>query len=293
MSSIINIKNSGVAGHVPTTSDLTVLGELAINYTDGLIFYKDGSNNIKSIGAVTPAGSIYSIQYNNNGSLGGVSITGLVKARGSSASPIAATPDVDYTTPSGLASAISAAAYTLPTATSSVLGGVKPDGVSILNNSGSISVTKTSIGLGSVENTALSTWSGTTNITTLGAITTGTWHGTAISDSYISSASTWNNAVPSSRTVNSKALSSNISLTLDDVTSLLAASTTNVITQVTKPTLSYISGKLSSVTYNNGTTKSLIYNSDGTLHALTITYVGQTPIVKTFNYTSGILTSIS
>jgi hypothetical protein len=34
---------------------------------------------------------------------------------------------------------------------------------------------RTSIGLGNVENTALSTWAGSTNITTLGTITTGTW----------------------------------------------------------------------------------------------------------------------
>lgn len=33
---------------------------------------------------------------------------------------------------------------------------------------------RTSLGLGSVENTALSTWAGTTNITTLGTVTTGT-----------------------------------------------------------------------------------------------------------------------
>ena len=36
--------------------------------------------------------------------------------------------------------------YTLPTATSSVLGGVKPDGTSILNTAGAISVTPASIG---------------------------------------------------------------------------------------------------------------------------------------------------
>lgn len=42
-------------------------------------------------------------------------------------------------------------------------------------------VTKTDVGLGSVENTALSTWAGSTNITTLGTIATGTWSGTAIS----------------------------------------------------------------------------------------------------------------
>ncbi len=39
---------------------------------------------------------------------------------------------------------------------------------------------RTTIGLGSVENTALSTWAGTTNITTLGTVGTGTWNATAI-----------------------------------------------------------------------------------------------------------------
>lgn len=41
---------------------------------------------------------------------------------------------------------------------------------------------RTSIGLGSVENTALSTWAGTTNVTTLGTVGTGVWSGTAIAD---------------------------------------------------------------------------------------------------------------
>lgn len=39
---------------------------------------------------------------------------------------------------------------------------------------------KSAVGLGSVENTALSTWAGSTNITTLGTIATGVWSGTAI-----------------------------------------------------------------------------------------------------------------
>jgi hypothetical protein len=41
-------------------------------------------------------------------------------------------------------------------------------------------VTKTDVGLGSVENTALSTWAGTSNIITVGTITTGTWSGSTI-----------------------------------------------------------------------------------------------------------------
>ena len=56
----------------------------------------------------------------------------------------------------------------------------------------SYSEVKTDLSLGNVENTALSSWVGTSNITTLGTIGTGTWQGTAVADGYISSASTWN-----------------------------------------------------------------------------------------------------
>jgi len=41
--------------------------------------------------------------------------------------------------------------------------------------------------LGNVENTALSTWTGATSITTLGTIGTGTWQGTPIADTYLAS----------------------------------------------------------------------------------------------------------
>jgi hypothetical protein len=42
------------------------------------------------------------------------------------------------------------------------------------------SETKTDLSLNNVENTALSTWTGTTNVTTLGTIATGTWEGTTV-----------------------------------------------------------------------------------------------------------------
>lgn len=43
-----------------------------------------------------------------------------------------------------------------------------------------LTITKAKVGLGNVENTALSTWAGTGNITTLGTVTTGVWSGTNI-----------------------------------------------------------------------------------------------------------------
>ena len=55
------------------------------------------------------------------------------------------------------------------------------------NVSGTYSLTLTSamVGLGNVENTALSTWAGTSNITTLGTISTGVWQGTSIGYNYV------------------------------------------------------------------------------------------------------------
>lgn len=51
---------------------------------------------------------------------------------------------------------------------------------------------KTTLALNNVENTALSSWAGSSSITTLGTIGTGIWQGTAIADLYIASAATWN-----------------------------------------------------------------------------------------------------
>lgn len=44
---------------------------------------------------------------------------------------------------------------------------------------------RTSLSINNVENTALSTWAGSTNITTLGTINTGVWQGSVIAASYI------------------------------------------------------------------------------------------------------------
>ena len=54
MATSIKLKKSSIAGRVPSTSDL-VYGELAINYADGVIYYKSSSNTIQSISA-TPSG---------------------------------------------------------------------------------------------------------------------------------------------------------------------------------------------------------------------------------------------
>lgn len=45
------------------------------------------------------------------------------------------------------------------------------------------------VGLGNVENTALSTWAGSTNLSTLGTITAGTWQGSIIAPAYLGTGS--------------------------------------------------------------------------------------------------------
>lgn len=47
------------------------------------------------------------------------------------------------------------------------------------------SLSKSDVGLGNVENTALSTWAGTNKITTLGTITSGIWNGSKIANAYL------------------------------------------------------------------------------------------------------------
>lgn len=49
----------------------------------------------------------------------------------------------------------------------------------------SITLTKAMVGLGNVENTALSSWTGSTNIVRVGTIIAGTWQGTKISNTYL------------------------------------------------------------------------------------------------------------
>ena len=51
---------------------------------------------------------------------------------------------------------------------------------SVAGKTGVVTLDSSDVGLGNVENTALSTWTGSSNITTLGTITTGTWNGSAV-----------------------------------------------------------------------------------------------------------------
>lgn len=53
------------------------------------------------------------------------------------------------------------------------------------NGNASLTLTKAVVGLSNVENTKLSTWAGSSYLTTVGTITSGTWHGSAIGNAYL------------------------------------------------------------------------------------------------------------
>jgi len=57
---------------------------------------------------------------------------------------------------------------------------IKLDNLAVTDAKVANGISKSKVGLGNVENIALSTWTGTNTITTLGTIATGTWSGTAI-----------------------------------------------------------------------------------------------------------------
>ena len=56
MSNKVLLKRSSVAGKIPVASDLEY-GELALNYNDGVLYYKDNSNTVQSISGPGGGGS--------------------------------------------------------------------------------------------------------------------------------------------------------------------------------------------------------------------------------------------
>lgn len=128
----IKLKKSGTANSVPQSTDLQ-LGEVAINYADGKLYYKNTSGTVASIGG----GASYSLPVATSSVLGGVKVgAGLSAAADGTLSATASSLPVATSSVlggvkvgTGLSATadgtLSATAYSLPVATSSVLGGVK------------------------------------------------------------------------------------------------------------------------------------------------------------------------
>ncbi len=119
-------------------------------------------------------------------------------------------------------------------------------------------ISKSKVGLSNVENTALSTWSGSNNLTTLGTINSGTWSGTAINYSKLNLiGSIVSSDISSSAAINYSKLNLTNSIVSGDLTS--AAITTSKLADGAI-TNSKISEPISVV--NGGTgTSTLVTNS--------------------------------
>ena len=75
---------------------------------------------------------------------------------------------------------------------------------------------KTDLSLNNVENTAVSTWAGTSNITTLGTIGTGTWNGTAIDTAYLDTTLTSQTSILNTSLVTGRDAHNQIKFSTDD-----------------------------------------------------------------------------
>jgi hypothetical protein len=56
MANRIVLKKSSIAGKIPLATDLEY-GELALNYTDGRLYYKNANNTVGQIGGAAGGGS--------------------------------------------------------------------------------------------------------------------------------------------------------------------------------------------------------------------------------------------
>jgi hypothetical protein len=69
MANKLLLKRSSVTGKVPTTSDLDY-GELSLNYTDGLLYYKTSTNTINVLNAGSTYGNTQVAAYLTSSNIG-------------------------------------------------------------------------------------------------------------------------------------------------------------------------------------------------------------------------------
>ena len=99
---------------------------------------------------------------------------------------------------------------------------------------------KTDLSLNNVENTAISTWAGTTNVTTLGTIGTGTW---AATDVAVAHGGTGSSTASAARTALGVAIGSDV-----QIYNANTALTTNKISDFASSTSAELAGKISDET---------------------------------------------
>lgn len=115
---------------------------------------------------------------------------------------------------------------------------------------GQVNITAANIGLGNVENTKLSTWTGAGTIATVGTITTGTWKGTAVD---VAHGGTGTNTFTSGALLIGNGTSAISTRTIKNMTALGDLGWTAAATDIYIPTvntLAYWNGRYNSSTSN-------------------------------------------
>lgn len=129
MSNKIILKKSSVGAKVPLTTDLDY-GELALNYADGKLYFKNSSNAIVSLGATSASDTL----TNKTISLGSNTVTGTIAQFNT------ALTDADFATLAGtetltnktltapvIATIVNTGTLTLPTSTDTLVGRATSD----------------------------------------------------------------------------------------------------------------------------------------------------------------------
>jgi len=185
--------NTGTQGqyYVITTAGSLDLGSGSISFTVGDWVIHNGSkwekldstNDVQSVfgrsGIITASSGDYIASQITNTASGNISAITVQNALN----------ELD-TEKQGLDAQLTDIAGLTPTDSYFIVG----NGTNFITENGS--TLKSSIGIGNVENTALSTWIGSTNLTTFGTVATGTWQGTSIADAYIDNDITASNYLP-------------------------------------------------------------------------------------------------
>jgi hypothetical protein len=91
----ISLYYSSTTGHTPSSANLTN-GELAINITDGLMFYKDGSGNVQTLASKSATSGTFSSATISGGTINGTTIGATTAATGAFTS-LAASGTVTFT----------------------------------------------------------------------------------------------------------------------------------------------------------------------------------------------------
>jgi hypothetical protein len=134
-------------------------------------------------------------------------------------------------------------------------------------------ISATMVGLGSVENTALSTWAGSANIVTVGTVGTGTWNANAIADGKIAAALTGKSYAGSTVTMTGAITSSGGGI---GYATGAGGTITQLTSRVTGVTLSKLSGTITMFS-------SAILAAASSTFVLTNTFIAATDIVLAYH----------